>query len=125
VNLPPVVAEVTEAFERYEAALVARDLETMAESFADGAEVVRFGIADRQRGPQELMRWRSEQPALPPGRTLFETSVTTYGTDFAVVSTCFSYPGRPAVGRQSQTWLRGADGWKIVLAHVSEIDPAG
>ncbi len=121
VNSPAVVAAVTEAFERYEEALSAGDLIELAASFADRAYVVRFGVADRQRGPEELARWRAAQPTQPYGRTLRETTVTTYGPSFAVVSTLFEYPGRPATGRQSQTWVRGATRWQIVHAHVSEI----
>jgi hypothetical protein len=120
LDRPDVVAEVRAAFNAYEQALGANDLEAMAALFSDSPELVRFGIADRQVGAAELARWRATQPALPPGRTLHETIVTTYGTGFAVVSTLFSYPGRAVVGRQSQAWVRDP-GWRIVHAHVSEI----
>ena len=33
----------------------------------------------------------------------------------------FRYPGRPFVGRQSQTWLRTDGCWRIAHAHASEI----
>jgi hypothetical protein len=121
LNLPDVVAEVRAAFERYELALVAKDLVVLSESFADLEEIVRFGIADRQHGPEELAAWRESQPAPRPGRALTGTAVTTYGRDVGIVTTLFSYPGRPMTGRQSQTWLRLAEGWRIVHAHVSEI----
>jgi len=121
VNLPEVVDEVRAEFESYERALAGRDLDAMKSSFSSSPEVVRFGIADRQRGPDELAQWRANQPPLPPGRRLTETLVTTYGRDVAVVTTLFSYPGRPITGRQSQTWLRLEDGWRIVHAHVSEV----
>jgi len=121
VNLPEVVAEVRAEFEGYERALVGRDLDAMKSSFSSSPEVVRFGIADRQRGPDELARWRANQPPLPPGRLLTETLVTTYGRDVAIVTTLFTYPGRPMTGRQSQTWLRFEDGWRIVNAHVSQV----
>jgi hypothetical protein len=120
-DLPEVVASLTAAFEAYERALREGNLETMAESFATGDDVVRFGIADRQRGATELAAWRAAQPRLPPGRRLFETSVATFGTSFGIVTTCFDYPGRAAVGRQSQTWVRFGDRWRIVHAHVSEV----
>jgi hypothetical protein len=55
------------------------------------------------------------------GRLLFETAVRTWGNSFGLVTTCFRYPGRPIVGRQSQTWLRIDGTWRIVSAHVSEI----
>ncbi|HVC24535.1 MAG TPA: AtzH-like domain-containing protein [Acidimicrobiales bacterium] len=121
VNLPAVVDELAHTFERYERALVDRDLEVLGQFFTEHGDVVRFGVADRQHGPDELARWRASQPALPPGRSLAETTITTYGTDLGIVSTHFSYPGRPRIGRQSQTWLREDGRWCIVHAHVSEI----
>jgi len=120
VDRPEIVAEVRAAFAAYEEALAANDQGAMAAMFSDGPELVRFGIGDRQRGAAELARWRSSQPMLPPGRTLQETLVTTWGTNFAVVSTLFTYPGRELLGRQSQTWVRSPT-WRIVHAHVSEI----
>jgi len=122
VNLPEIVDEVSAEFESYERALVGRDLAGMKSSFASSPEVVRFGVADRQYGPEELAQWRANQPPLPPGRLLTETRVTTYGRDVAIVTTLFSYPGRPIIGRQSQTWLRLEEGWRIVHAHVSEVE---
>jgi len=31
----------------------------------------------------------------------------------------FQRVGNPRSGRQSQTWLRTPDGWRVVSAHVS------
>jgi hypothetical protein len=56
-------------------------------------------------------------------RRLDRTVITAYGRDMAVASTLFyrdSAAGK--VGRQMQTWVRFAEGWKIVAAHVSVID---
>jgi uncharacterized protein (TIGR02246 family) len=115
------LAEVRAAFERYEAALRAGALEVMAELFDDGEEVVRFGIADEQRGAAALAAWRATQAPPPPGRTLAGTQISLYGNDCAVVSTRFTSPGRPRLGRQQQTWIRRDGRWRIVAAHVSEI----
>jgi hypothetical protein len=123
INRPEVVADVAAEFAGYEEALVAGDVDRLAGYFWDDEEVVRFGIADHQAGARELRRWRATQPPLPPDRRLVDTRVTTFGTDFAVVTTRFSYPGSGAPGRQSQTWARLPGGWRIVSAHVSE--PAG
>ena len=49
--------------------------------------------------------------------------ITTYGRDFAVASTLFQREGGNKVGRQMQTWVRFAEGWRVVAAHVSLIDP--
>jgi ketosteroid isomerase-like protein len=118
---PAVVAEVSAAFDAYERALVANDVDRILGFFAEDA--VRFGIADRQAGLAEQRRWRAAQPPLPPGRTLKDTTIQTYGADVAVVTTLFAYPGSTVTGRQSQTWVRLPAGWRIVTAHVSEPRP--
>ena len=56
-------------------------------------------------------------------RTRSRTVITTYGRDFAVASTLFhrrQLAGK--IGRQMQTWVRFAEGWRVVAAHVSLID---
>jgi len=56
-------------------------------------------------------------------RKTARTVITSYGRDMAVASTLFyreTAPGK--VGRQMQTWVRFAEGWRIVAAHVSIID---
>ena len=113
--------EVTAAFEAYERALVANDVEAMLGFFA--ADAVRYGLADQQIGLEEQRRWRWAQPPLPPGRYLKDTLVQVFGPDVAVVNTLFGYPGSDVLGRQSQTWVRRNDGWRIVAAHVSEPRP--
>ncbi len=49
--------------------------------------------------------------------------ITTFGHDFATAMTEFRRAGSDRVGRQSQTWVRFADGWRVVAAHVSTIAP--
>jgi ketosteroid isomerase-like protein len=118
IDRPEVIAEVTAAFEAYERALVANDVDRILGFFADRA--VRFGIADQQAGIEEQARWRRAQGPLPPGRRLKDTNIQTYGVSTAVVTTLFGYPGSDVLGRQSQTWVRLPQGWRIVTAHVSE-----
>jgi hypothetical protein len=117
IDRPDVVAEVTAAFTAYEEALTADEADHVVGFFAPGA--VRFGIADQQAGLEEQLAWRRAQPPLPPGRRLKDTTVTAYGADVAVVTTLFGYPGSDVLGRQSQTWVRLPQGWRIVTAHVS------
>jgi ketosteroid isomerase-like protein len=121
-NRPDVLAEVAEHFARYEAALAGDDAEAVVGFFAPDA--VRFGVADHQVGLTEQLAWRRAQPPLPRGRALHDTRIAAYGADVAVVTTFFSYPGSPVAGRQSQTWVRLPEGWRIVTAHVSEPVPA-
>jgi ketosteroid isomerase-like protein len=119
--VPDVIAEVTAAFEAYERALVTDDVPAMLGFFA--ADAIRYGIADQQDGLEEQKRWRLAQPPLPPGRRLKDTAVRLYGPDTVIVTTLFGYPGSDVLGRQSQTWVRLPEGWRIVHAHVSEPRP--
>ncbi len=124
INRPEVVAEVLSAFCAYERALLAGDAAALDAAFWDSPDVVRFGIADRQKGSRSISQWRSQQGPLT-GRQLRDTVVSTFGADTAVVTTLFGYPGRAVEGRQSQTWIRTGEGWRIVSAHVSEVGPGG
>ncbi len=116
-----VAADVRAAFDRYERALVDGDLAVLTELFWDDPRCVRFGIADRQRGGAEIAAWRREHPTVPPGRRLRDTTVLALGETAAVVTTLFDHPGGTTEGRQTQTWFRFPEGWRIVSAHVSEI----
>ena len=118
IDRPDVIAEVTVAFEAYERALVANDVDRILGFFADRA--VRFGIADQQVGLAEQARWRRAQGPLPAGRRLKDTIIHAYGESTAIVTTLFGYPGSDVLGRQTQTWVRLPGGWRIVTAHVSE-----
>lgn len=123
VDRPEVVAEVADVFAGYEAALVAGDVRAIIGYFWDSSATIRFGVADHQVGIEEQRRWRMAQPPLAPGRRLYDTVISTFGADTAVVSTLFDYPGEGVTGRQTQTWVRLPVGWRIVTAHVSQ--PAG
>jgi hypothetical protein len=121
IDRPDVLAAVTAAFERYERALRAGDVTTMTELFWSDPRCVRYGVADRQQGAEEIAAWRREHPGVPPGRWLDRTTVVAVDDRTAVVSTLFGYEGTPVEGRQTQTWVRFAAGWRIVAAHVSEV----
>ena len=119
-----MVAQVGAAFERYERALVRGDVAVLTELFWDDPRCVRYGVADRQYGADEIAAWRRAHPSVPPGRRLTSTVIVAVDDRTAVVSTLFGYPGLSIEGRQTQTWVRLAEGWRIVAAHVSEV-PAG
>lgn len=123
LNRPDVVAEVTEAFETYERALVDGDAEAVIEAFWDSDLVVRYGIAECLYGHDQIAAWRRAAPPIPPGRRLGPTVVVTFGDDTACVSTEFRNGAGRVVGRQSQTWRRMEPGWRIVAAHVSLLKP--
>ncbi|MDT7709529.1 MAG: hypothetical protein QOG20_5136 [Pseudonocardiales bacterium] len=121
VDSPEVVADVAAAFGRYERALADGDVVVLTGLFWDDARCVRFGVADRQQGAGEIAAWRRDHPSVPTGRRLSDTRVLAVDDRTAVVTTLFGYPDGAIEGRQSQTWVRFADGWRIVAAHVSEV----
>jgi hypothetical protein len=123
VDLPDVLAEVTEQFARYEKALVNNDIAVLGELFRDDARTLRYGVGEILYGYDAIWAFRTARSPIGLGRRTDKTVITTYGRDTAVASTLFyrdSLPGR--VGRQMQTWVRFPEGWKIVAAHVSIID---
>ncbi|MES1980787.1 MAG: oxalurate catabolism protein HpxZ [Pseudomonadota bacterium] len=119
INLPQVVAEVTAAFERYEAALVSNDVAVLDELFWDSPHTLRYGATENLYGYDAIQAFRAGRPAVGLERTLLKTVITTYGHDFATANVEFQRTGGTKPGRQSQTWLRTADGWRVVSAHVS------
>jgi hypothetical protein len=123
INLPEVVAEVTASFRRYEAALVSNDLATLDALFWASPLTIRYGAAENLYGIEAIRAFRGARSPQGLLRELRNTVVTTYGRDLATANTEFTRPGVAKLGRQSQTWLRFPDGWRIVAAHVSLIDP--
>ena len=120
INRPEVVAEVRATFDRYEAALVANDLGVLDELFWASPHTERVGLADRQHGFDEVRAHRRGLARQTPPRALRDLVVTTFDDHTAVVTTEFvPDDGASPVGRQSQTWLRFPDGWRVVAAHVS------
>src|SRR6202165_2079326 len=126
IDLPDVLAEVTAQFARYENALVSNDVAVLGELFRADARTLRYGIGENLYGYDAITAFRAARSPVGLMRKTAKTVITTYGRDTAVASTLFyrdSLPGR--VGRQMQTWVRFAEGWKIVAAHVSVIDEPG
>src|ERR1700688_918696 len=123
IDLPEGVAEVKAAFDRYEEALVANDVAALDALFHDDPRTIRYGGAESLYGYAEIEAFRAARSAAGLARTLARTVITTYGRDHAVASTLFHRAAAPGkVGRQMQTWVRFAQGWRVVAAHVSLIE---
>ncbi|MEO6436704.1 MAG: oxalurate catabolism protein HpxZ [Tepidisphaeraceae bacterium] len=123
INAPQVVAEVTAAFEQYEKALTGNDVAVLDRLFWDSPRTVRYGATENLYGYDEIKAFRAARPGAGLARHLQRTVVTTFGRDFATVDTEFTRASTPRIGRQSQTWVRMPDGWKVVAAHVSLMEP--
>jgi hypothetical protein len=119
INLPDVLADVTAAFERYEVALVTNDVAVLDELFWNSPHTLRYGATENLYGYPEIQAFRAGRPSTGLARTLGRTVITTYGCDVATANTEFHRAGSDRVGRQSQTWLRTPEGWRVVAAHVS------
>jgi AtzH-like len=124
IELPEVVAEVRECFERYEKALVSNDVPALNALFRDDPRTIRYGAGEILYGYDEIKSFRAARSPVALGRTLSRTVITTFGREFAVAATLYERPSAPGkIGRQMQTWVKFADGWRVVAAHVSLIDP--
>ena len=120
-NLPDVVAEITALFERYEQAIIDKDVEILDASFWQSPHTIRYALHENGHGFDAIHRHRV---ARPPGPGIKEKrlrlEILTLGRDFATVNLEFKVLGHELIGRQSQTWVRfPEDGWKVVAAHVS------
>jgi len=122
IDLPDMVAEVTAEFERYEQALVSNDVVVLDSIFRDDPRVIRYGGGENLYGYQQIAAFRAARSPAGLARTLSKTVITAYGRDVAVASTLFHRPSMVRkVGRQTQTWVRFPEGWRVVAAHVSVI----
>ena len=120
VNIPEIVAEVTDAFMRYEAALNSNDVGTLDGLFWDNPHTLRYGIGEQLYGHEQIAAFRAgRDPAAVLGRDLLKVWIVTYGRDFGTANCEFRRHGQTRVGRQSHTWMRTEPGWRIVAAHVS------
>ena len=119
INLPHVLAEMELAFSRYEDALINNKINVLDELFWDSPLTLRYGISENLQGFEAIQAFRASRPTQGLHRTLMNTVITTYGEDFATANTEFKREGVTRNGRQSQTWMRTKDGWRVVAAHVS------
>ncbi|HWZ49285.1 MAG TPA: oxalurate catabolism protein HpxZ [Herbaspirillum sp.] len=119
INLPEVVDEVAKAFYDYEAALLRHDVPALDRWFFYHPSTVRYGVAENLLGGEAIRQYRQACAPVHQSRQLQRTVVTTFGQDYATVSTEFTSDDAARPGRQMQTWVRFAGQWRIVAAHVS------
>lgn len=119
INASTVLHEVEEAFNRYERALNDNDVAVLDELFWKSPHTVRYGIAEQLYGFEAIAAFRAGRDPVDVRRELPRLSITTYGRDFATASCEYRRLKTGQAGRQMQTWMRTADGWRVVAAHVS------
>ncbi len=111
--------ELLTAFYRYEEALAANDVPVLVDLFAPGPHTIRYGPAEAAHGADEITAFRRSRPATDLERELLRYDVRIVAPGVGVAATEFTRTGSGRRGRQTQTWVRHADGWKVELAHVS------
>lgn len=119
VNHPPVLAEVEAAFAAYEHALMTNDLDALDALFWNSPFTVRFGPGQNLYGIEAIAAFRLGRVGGSPQRIVFNTVIASFGNDFATATTEFQRAGAPVPGRQSQSWVRFAEGWRVTSAHIS------
>jgi hypothetical protein len=126
VNLPEIIAELRELYPRYEQALVTNDVDTLVAMFWASPHVMRFGVTENLYGHEELEAFRKARPATNLMRRVTRLGIVSFGNDFASITVEFERDTAKGLtrGRQSQTWVRFPQGWRIASAHVSLLPSA-
>lgn len=119
VNDPPTLAELEAVFAKYEKALMENDIDVLDDLFANAPETVRYGPAENLYGFDEIAAYRKGRNVTNIERKLLRVALTTYGTDMGTANCEYERLSDGRRGRQSQTWLKFPDGWRVVSAHVS------
>jgi hypothetical protein len=122
INDPNVVREIQAEFAGYDRALASNDVAALNGFFFDSPFTIRYGNAENLYGYSEIQAYRGAVVASSGGPKRGRTVITTYGSDFATVSTLSRRPPSGKIGRTMQTWVRFPQGWRIVAAHVSTIN---
>ena len=121
-NIPEVVAEVRELFERYEKALVDKNVEVLDATFWNSPYTIRWAPNEHGYGFDEIHAQRVRRPAGPGTKEARRRrEILTLGRDCATVNLEVKGRGKDQIGRQTQTWVRFPEGWKVINAHVSVI----
>lgn len=119
VNDPAILADLQAAFAAYETALGTNDVAALDAFFWHSDFTLRYGVGENLYGFEAIAAFRRARPGGSPQRVLTRTVLVTFGDSFGVASTEFERQTGGPIGRQTQTWVKTDDGWKIVAAHVS------
>jgi hypothetical protein len=123
-NIPEVVEEIRDLFERYEQALIDKNVEVLDGTFWDSPHTIRLANYEHGYGFDRIHAHRVARPPGPGSKeTRLRLDIVTIGRDVATVTLVYKVRDQNMIGRQMQTWVRFPEfGWKVVAAHVSMID---
>lgn len=117
VDQPALVAELTELYMKYEAALCSNDTAVLDNFFWDSVDVVRFGLKENQYGAENIRAFRNSRVGFKLEREIINLKVVTFGEDSAAITLEFRrfINGVERRGRQSQMWQRFQKVGKLFL----------
>ena len=125
-NSPQALAELHQAFDLYEDALIHNKVDVLDTLFWDSQHTLRYGAKENLNGFDEIKAFRAGRPSAGLSRDILDRHIVTFGNSMGVANITFRRKGEPRIGRQSQTWVklgdRFAGGWRVVSAHVSWMD---
>lgn len=105
------------AFETYERAIVANDLDVLDAMFAPGPDTMRGDAAGLLVGHDAISAFRGVRGGVP-ARTIERIEYRPLADDVALVVSVSRYRGG-GTGLQTQVWRRADGAWRIVAAHVT------
>ena len=121
-NLPAPLAELNQVFDQYEDALIHNKVEILDALFRNSPHTLRYGARENLFGYEAIKAFRAARPGVGLVREIVDRHIVTYGDTLGVANVTFMRLGETRIGRQSQTWIKFAEGWRVVSAHVSWMD---
>ena len=112
-----VPADLRQAFDAYERAIIANDLDALDAAFAPGAETMRGDAAGLLVGHDAISAFRGVRGGVPP-RTIERIEYRELAPDVALLVSISRYVGG-GTGLQTQVWERVDGHWLITAAHVT------
>ena len=122
INAAVTLAELNAAFDAYEDALIHNKVAVLDGLFWDNPLTLRFGAKENLFGTDQIKAFRASRPSVGLSRKIIDRHVVAFGPDMGVANITFTRNTEPRIGRQSQTWVKFAEGWRVVSAHVSWMD---
>ncbi|RLK52288.1 AtzH-like domain-containing protein [Microbacterium telephonicum] len=112
-----IPADLLAAFEAYERAILANDLDALDAAFAPGADTLRGDGAGLLVGHDAISAFRGVRGGVPP-RTIERIEYRPLGDDVALLVSVSRFVGG-GTGLQTQVWQRLDGRWLITAAHVT------
>src|SRR4029453_12838120 len=95
------------------------DVAVLDASFWNDPRVIRYSLTDNAYGYEAIHASRLARPKADLQSVLSNTGITVFGRALPPANTEYRRVESGRHGRQSQTWVRMPEGWRVVSAHVS------